>query len=101
MEMKCESLEVFFFFFQRYNMCFVSEFFFVLVKFYSISPVLLLQLIKKKRFVSSSIDHLLYSITSSLEKEIIVLEKSQEKVLNFDAKNQYEPWGQFVLTPLK
>ena len=34
-------------------------------------------------------------------KEIIVLEKSQEKVSNFDAKNLYEPWGQFVLTPLK
>ena len=32
-----------------------------------------------------------YSITLSLEKEIIVLEKSLEKVLNFGSKNLYEP----------
>ena len=32
-----------------------------------------------------------YSITLSLEKEIIVLEKSVEKVLNFGSKNLYEP----------
>ena len=31
-----------------------------------------------------------YLITSSLEKEIIVLEKSPEKVLNFGSKNLYE-----------
>ena len=31
-----------------------------------------------------------YSITLSLEKEIIVLEKSVEKVLNFGSKNLYE-----------
>ena len=61
------------------------------MKVLSFSPVLLLQRLIKKRFVSSSIDHLLYSITTSLEKEIIVLEKSLEKVLNFDAKNLYEP----------
>ena len=68
------------------------NFFFVLVKFYSISPVLLLQRIIKKRFVSFSIDHLII-IFDNLEtgKEIIVLEKSQEKVSNFDAKNLYEP----------
>ena len=77
-------------FFPRYNMCFISDFFFVLFKFYPISPVLLLQRIMKKRFVSSSVDHLLYSITKS-GKEIIVLEKSLEKVLKFDAKNLYEP----------
>ena len=28
----------------------------------------------------------------SLEKEIIVLEKRLEKVLNFGSKNLYEPW---------
>ena len=39
-------------------MCYISEFFSILVKFYSISPVLLLQRIMNKRFVSSSIDHL-------------------------------------------
>ena len=32
-------------------------------------------------------------ITLSLEKEIIVLEKSLEKVLNFGSKNLYEPWN--------
>ena len=32
-----------------------------------------------------------YSITLSLEKEIIVLEKSLEKVWNFGSKNLYEP----------
>ena len=58
-------------------MCFLSEFFAFWSNFI--------------RFVSSSIDHLLYSITSRLEKEIIVLEKSQEKVFNFEAKNLYEP----------
>ena len=31
-----------------------------------------------------------YLITSSLEKEIIALEKSPEKVLNFGSKNLYE-----------
>ena len=32
-----------------------------------------------------------YLITFNLEKEIIVLEKSLEKVLNFGSKNLYEP----------
>ena len=89
MEIKCESLE--FFFFQRYNMSFVSEFFFVLVKFYSISPVLLLQRIMKK-----TLCFFLYwspIIFDNLEtrKRNYCLEKSQEKVLNFDAKNLYKP----------
>ena len=73
----------------------------MLVKFYSISPVLLLQ-----RIIKKTLCFFLYwspIIFDNLEsgKEIIVLEKSQEKVSNFDAKNLYEPWGQFVLTPLK
>ena len=33
-----------------------------------------------------------YLITLSLEKEIIFLEKSPEKVLNFGSKNLYEPF---------
>ena len=33
-----------------------------------------------------------YLITLSLEKEIIVLEKSLEKVLSYRSKNLYEPW---------
>ena len=33
-----------------------------------------------------------YLITISLEKEIIVLEKSLEKVLSYRSKNLYEPW---------
>ena len=73
----------------------------MLVKFYSISPVLLLQ-----RIIKKTLCFFLYwspIMFDNLEsgKEIIVLEKSQEKVSNFDAKNLYEPWGQFVLTPLK
>ena len=73
----------------------------MLVKFYSISPVLLLQ-----RIIKKTLCFFLYwspIMFDNLEsgKEIIVLKKSQEKVSNFDAKNLYEPWGQFVLTPLK
>ena len=66
-------------FFARYNMCFISDFFFVFFKFYSISPVLLLQRIMKKRFVSSSVNHLLYSITSSLEKKLLFWKKVWKK----------------------
>ena len=33
-----------------------------------------------------------YLLTLRLEKEIIVLEKSLEEVLNFGSKNLYEPW---------
>ena len=39
-----------------------------------------------------SVDHLQMNlITLSLENEIIVLEKSVEKVLNFGSKNLYKP----------
>ena len=39
-----------------------------------------------------SVDHLQVNlITLSLENEIIVLEKSLEKLLNFGSKNLYEP----------
>ena len=34
-----------------------------------------------------------YLITFNLEKEIIVLQKSLEKVVNFGSKNLYEPWN--------
>ena len=40
-------------------------------------------------FFKVSIDHL-FDNPSSLEKEIIALEKSPEKVLNFGSKNLYE-----------
>ena len=33
-----------------------------------------------------------YLITLSLEKEIVVLEKSLEKILSYRSKNLYEPW---------
>ena len=36
-------------------------------------------------------------ITLRTEKEIIVLEKSREKVLNFGSKHLYEPWIIFLL----
>jgi len=88
-----KSLE--FFSFQSYNKCFISEIFFVLVKSYSISPRLRLHRIMKKalflRFLRSL--SLAYLITLSPEKEIIVLEKSMEKVLNYRSKNLYEPWN--------
>ena len=45
----------------------------------------------KKLFLRFSRSLLItYLITSSLEKEIIALEKSPEKVLNFGSKNLYE-----------
>ena len=34
-----------------------------------------------------------YLIILCLEKEIIILEKSLQEVLNFGCKNLYEPWG--------
>ena len=48
----------------------------------------------KKSFVPAFLIRSLlitYLITSSLEKEIIVFEKSMEKVLNFGSKSLYEP----------
>ena len=39
-------------------------------------------------FLKVSIDHLFDNL--SLEKEIIVLEKSMEKILNFESKNLYD-----------
>ena len=45
-------------------------------------------------FFKVFIDHLQMNlITLSLEKEIIVLEKSLGKVLNFRSKNLYETWA--------
>ena len=44
-----------------------------------------------------SIDHLqMYLKTLSLQKEINVLEKCLEKVLNFGCKNLFEPWEYFI-----
>ena len=34
-----------------------------------------------------------YLTTLNLEKEILILEKSLEKVLTFGSKNLYEPWN--------
>ena len=48
----------------------------------------------KKSFVPAFLIRSLlitYLITSSLEKEIIVFEKSLEKVLNFRSESLYEP----------
>ena len=69
----------------------MSTIFFLLVKSYSISPVHLQCIMKKAlflRLLKVSIDHIL--ITSSLEKESIVSEKSLERVLSFGSKNLYE-----------
>ena len=72
---------------------FISTFFFfVLVKSSSISPVRL-QRPREKGFVPAfkdCIDHLFDNLQSG-KKEIIVLEKSLEKVLNFGFKNLYKP----------
>ena len=57
-----------------------------------ISPVHLQPIMKNAlflRLLKVSIDLIL--ITSSLEKESIVLEKSLEKVLSFGSRNLYEP----------
>ena len=70
-----------------------SNTFFVWVKSYSSSPVCLQRIVKKGYVPAFLIRSLLitYLITSSLEKEIIVYEKSLEKVLNFRSKSLYEP----------
>ena len=70
-----------------------SNNFFALVKSYSISPVCLRRIMKKSFVPAFLIRSLLitYLITSSLENEIIVFEKSLEKVLNFRSKSLYEP----------
>ena len=82
------------FFFQSYGKCFRSETFSVLVKSYSFSRVFAAHHAKSfvwlHFFMSPFITYL---ITFNLEKEIIVLEKSLEKVLNFGSKNLYEPWN--------
>ena len=82
-----KSLEFFFF------KATTSNTFFVLVKSYSISPVCLQRVMKKSFVPAFLIRSLLitYLITSSLEKETIVFEKSLEKVLNFRSKSLYEP----------
>ena len=89
-----KSLEfVFFLVFQSYNKCFSSEMFSVLVKSYSISPVRLQNTMQNALFLRFFMSLLItYLLTLSLEKEIIVLEKSLEEVLNFGSKNLYEPW---------
>ena len=53
---------------------------------YSISPICLLCIMKKALFILIT-----YLMTFSLEKEIIGLEKSVEKVLKFGSKNLREP----------
>ena len=86
-----KSLE---FFFQSYGKCFRSETFSFLVKSYSFSCMFAAHHAKSfvwLRFFMSPF--ITYLITFNLEKEIIVLEKSLEKVLNFGSKNLYEPWN--------
>ena len=55
------------------------DIFFVLVKSYSMSSLRLQPLL------------ITYLTTLSLEKKIIILEKSLENVLNLGSKNLYEP----------
>ena len=65
-------------------MCFFL--FFLLVKPYSISPICLQCIMKKALFILITC-----LMALSLEKEIIGLEKSVEKVLKFGSKNLREP----------
>ena len=73
---------------KSYNKCYISVFFlfFILVKPYSISPICLQSIMKKALFILITC-----LMTLSLEKEIIGLEKSVEKVLKFGSKNLREP----------
>ena len=72
---------------KSYNKCYMCFFlFFVLLKPYSISPICLQCIMKKALFILIT-----YLMTLSLEKEIIGLEKSVEKVLKFGSKNLREP----------
>ena len=80
----------FFFTFQCYNKCFISEFFSFWSNLIQSHPVHLQSIMKT---LCSCV--FLRSL-SSLEKEIIVLEKSLEKVLNFGSKNLYKPWSNLL-----
>ena len=81
-------------FFQSKQVLNISEIFFILVKSYPISPICLPRTMKKALF-----PHFLRSLmityltTLNLEKEILILEKSLEKVFTFGCKNLYEPWN--------
>ena len=68
-------------------------FFIVLVKSYSILALPNLQCNMKKALFLLFLRAIFitYLITLSLEKEIIVLDKGLEIVLNFGSKNLYEP----------
>ena len=79
-------------FFQSYNKCFISDsifrfgqIVFTLARTFAVH--------REKGVVSGFLRSVLitYLITSSVEKEIIVLEKSPEKVFNFGLKNLHEP----------
>ena len=64
------------FFFQSYEKSFISEFCFILAKYYSISTVRLQLILKEALFLHFQRSLLItYLITLSLEKEIIVLER--------------------------
>ena len=69
MEIKSGNMikSLYFFFFERCSKCFISGIFFVLVKSYAISPVLLQRIMKKLCscvFLKVSIDHLCGNLES-------------------------------------
>ena len=85
-----KNLEVFF---KATTSAFRSEFLFQFGQIlYSVSPVRLQHTVKKALFLCFLRSRLItYLITLSLEKKILVLEKSLEKALNFGCKNLNEP----------
>jgi len=65
----------------------------MLVKSYSVLPIVLQRIMKKDLFrhFLRSLLIMTYLITLSLEKGVIILEKSLEKVWNFGSKNCINP----------
>ena len=82
----------FFFFFQIYNKCFISEFFF---KSYSTSSVCLQRTTKKALFLrfKVAIEHLFDNLVSG-ERNYCFEKSSGKSQLHFESKNLCEPCNQ-------
>ena len=88
---KYDKKSLFIFFFERCSKCFISGIFFVLVKSYAISPVLLQRIMKKLCscvFLKVSIDHLCGNLESG-KRNCCFWKKSRK----FSSKNLNEPFN--------